>query len=291
MPTYGLIVTHIAPDLDAITSSWLLLKFDQQHYGKAELAFVNPGARISLEAAEQFHCQLHQVAHVDTGLGKFDHHQPTRANQKTCATKLVHEYLCQIHPELASDSALMALVNYVTEIDNFQEIHWPEPNQPKYVMMIHELLRGFELNHPGENLEQWQFGRQCLESAYQALHESFQAQEIIKNQGQEFKLAVGQGLGLLTANDDTIKSAQKMGYVLVIRKDPEQGYVRIKATPDAEFTLKKLADEINKIDGQAHWFYHPGGKMLLNGWSGAHDIPPSSLSLTQLIDLVTKIYG
>ena len=57
-----LIVTHHAPDLDAISSVWLLKRFDTQRYGTAKVAFVDPGKTISLEEAEQnYNCQLHQI--------------------------------------------------------------------------------------------------------------------------------------------------------------------------------------------------------------------------------------
>ncbi len=38
-----LIVTHLAPDLDAIASVWLLTRFDAQHFAGSRLAFVSAG--------------------------------------------------------------------------------------------------------------------------------------------------------------------------------------------------------------------------------------------------------
>ncbi len=101
-----LIVTHHAPDLDAITSVWLLKRFDSQKYADAKVAFVNPGDTISLEEAEkEFNCQLHEVTHVDTGLGEFDHHQPERASRDVCAATLVFDYLKEVRPEIINDKA------------------------------------------------------------------------------------------------------------------------------------------------------------------------------------------
>ena len=83
-----LIVTHHAPDCDAIGSTWMLKRFDAQHYATAQSAFVDPGATINPSEAERLGFQMHNVTHVDTGLGEFDHHQPDRGLQRICATSL-----------------------------------------------------------------------------------------------------------------------------------------------------------------------------------------------------------
>ncbi|MCA9369277.1 hypothetical protein KC721_03180, partial [Candidatus Woesebacteria bacterium] len=85
-----LLVTHHAPDLDAIGSVWLFKKFHTQKYGDAKIAFVNPGSRIEEYQVEELGVDLRDVTHVDTGLGEFDHHQKERASTDICATSLVH---------------------------------------------------------------------------------------------------------------------------------------------------------------------------------------------------------
>ena len=49
--------------------------------------------------------------------------------------------------------------------------------------------------------------------------------------GKKFKTRFGRGIGFETINDTVIKLSQKMGYVIVVRKDPRKGYVRVKAKP------------------------------------------------------------
>ncbi len=286
-----LLVTHHAPDLDACTSVWLLKRFEAQHYADAKVAFVNPGETISLEAAETFGVQLHQVTHVDTGSGEFDHHQPERGLKRISASSLVYDHLCKVHPELVGDETLKHLAEFVTDVDHFGEANWPDADNLRYTFMIQELIRGMEFMDPHDDLSQLHFGFQCLDAAYATLTQQLKAIEILDTEGIIFELPFGKCLALETRNDDTIKLAQKRGYALVIKKNPEQGNIRIKARPDAEIDLKPAANAIKKIDGKGSWYYHPSGKMLINGSSKHRDQTPSPLSLQQVIDVIKSTYA
>jgi len=98
-------------------------------------------------------------------------------------------------------------------------------------------------------------------------------------------------LALETSNDDTIKLAQKSGYILVIRKDPQLGNIRIKARPDADLSLETLYQAIKKKDEVGNWYYHPGGKMLLNGSQKHRNQQPTPLSLQDVVGLVKHLYS
>jgi hypothetical protein len=286
----NLLVTHHAPDLDAIGSVWLLKRFESQKFATTQVAFVNPGSRISLEEAEQFGCQLHEATHVDTGLGQFDHHQPERGDKQLSASLLIYQYLCIENPTLIDDAPLAELVRHITDVDHFGEVNWPgEVVQQSY--MLHEIIRGCEFVDPHNDESQLHFGLQCLDNAYAVLKQYFKAEEIIKEKGQEFSIGAGKALGILTRNDDTIKLAQKKGYQLVIRKDSQQGNIRIKARPDSDINLKQLDEEIKKIDTTGTWYFHPSGKMLINGSRKHRNQLPSPLSLEEVIALVKKIYA
>jgi hypothetical protein len=286
-----LIVTHHAPDLDAIGSTWLLKRFASQDFADARIAFVNPGDTITLEAAEEYGAQLHEVTHVDTGFGEFDHHQADKAKLRVCASSLVFDYLCKLHPELAEDEALKILIEYINQIDHFEEIFWPEAKEHRPLFMIHELIKGHEQTDPHNDESQLYFGFQCLNNAYAIITQHVSAEKIIKEKGQEFMIKAGKCLAVLTSNDDTIKLAQKYGYILVIRKDPKLGAIRIKIRPDAEFDLDQLYDQIKTIDQTGTWFYHGSGKMLLNGSTKDRNQKPSPLSLEQVVEMVKGLYG
>src|SRR5258708_14403189 len=112
-----LLVTHHAPDLDAIGAVWLFKRFDTQHFADSQVAFVDPGSQIDPGEAERLGFQMHEVTHVDTGLGEFDHHQPERGHEQICATSLVFNHICQLHPEEKDNQALKYLSDFVTDVD------------------------------------------------------------------------------------------------------------------------------------------------------------------------------
>jgi hypothetical protein len=287
----NLIVTHHAPDLDAVGAVWMLKRFDAQHYAVAHLAFVNPGEKITLEEAEEIGFQLHEVTHVDTGLGKFDHHQPEHANPNTCATSLTYDHALEVHPELKEDKALQIIAKFVTEIDHFGEIYWDDANSPRYAFMIHELIRGLEFSDPHNDESQVHFGMTCLDSVYATLTQQIKAEEIIATKGEKFEIKAGQAIAVETRNDDTIKIAQKMGFVIAVRKDPKMGNIRIKVRPDAEMDLQLLHEKITATDHKGTWFYHNSGKMLINGSRKHRNQTPSPLTLDEVVTMIKEIYG
>lgn len=291
-------VTHHAPDLDAIGSVWLFKRFDPLNYADAKVAFVDPGDKISLEDCEKnYNCQLHEVTHVDTGLGEFDHHQVERAAPNISASSLVYDYICKHYPDKKDDQALAAVVKHITEIDHFNEINWAEAKEDRFTFSLHSLIHGHEFVNLHNDQSQLNFGLEALDYAYAALTQRYSAKETIKKKGQEFNINIGLCLAIESGNDDTIKLAQIQGYQLVVRKDSEQGFIRIKARPDSKnpdgssFDLKKLEEAISQLDQSATWFYHASGKMLLNGSSGWRQKKASKLSLKQVVDLIKKIYS
>ena len=285
-----LIVTHHAPDLDAITATWLFKRFDAQDFASAQVTFVNPGE--TLTDANRLHLGFDatQVVHVDTGLGEFDHHQPERGEQMVSASSLVYDHLCQIHPELKDDESLTTIVEHTTDIDHFGEVNWPDPSNKRYAFMLYELIHGIEFVDPHNDDSQLNFGFECLDSVYAVLTQQIKAEEIIKEKGQEFSLGEIKCLALETRNDETIKLAQKMGYGLVVRKDSEQGHVRIKVRPDLSLSLEALHNKILEIDNEGTWYYHPSGKMLLNGSRKHRNQLATPLGLNKIIELIKEVY-
>jgi len=268
----------------------MLKRFDSQHYASAKIAFVNPGETIDFEETEKLGFQQHDVTHVDTGFGEFDHHQPDRGHQFISATSLTYDHICKIHPELKDNKALEEISAFITQIDHFKEIFWPEPDNSRYSFMIHELIKGIEYSDPHNDDSQMQFGLQCLDSAYGVLTQKIKAEEIIETDGQPFELSVGKCLGLETSNDETIKLAQKQGYMVVVRKDPKLGNIRIKARPDSNLDLKPIADQLAQVDPKAHWFYHPSGKMLINGSKKHRSQKASTLPLAEIIGMLKETF-
>ena len=292
MPTNRpIIVTHHSPDLDAITATWLLKKFAEQKFGQAKVLFVNPGDHLSDEELANHCVDESQVVYVDTGGGEFDHHQPERGQQYLSAALLVYQYLQKLHPEIKNDLALKTIVDYVTEIDHFREIFWPEADSLRYNFMIQELIEGINKTHLHNDDSVLHFGFQCLDAAYANLTQVIKARQLITEKGRQFSLSAGPALAIETQNDNVIKEAQKQGFSLVVKRDPSYGHVRIKVRPDCPINLQKLAKKIADVDQVGSWYFHPSGKMLLNG-SGKHRRQhPTGLSLKEIINFIKELYG
>jgi hypothetical protein len=284
-----LIVTHLAPDLDAIASSWLLMRFDAQHYAGSRVAFVPAGETLSAQKAGELGYSPDQVTHVDTGCGPFDHHLPERAGKEFSATSLVLAHVCRVHPELKNDRALQLLSDYVTDVDHFGEVFWPDANHPRYEFMLHQIIQAMDLTATNDDQYQLELGGRLLDFVYQALRQHVRCEEEVKR-GETFDLkSGGQGWALVTGSDEVLAFAQRAGYMLAIKKDEHSGQVRIKARPDAPFNLQAVYERIIALDTVGMWYYHPSGQMVLNGSRKSPNHVPSPLSLAEIVTIVREI--
>lgn len=283
-----LLVTHKAPDLDAIASVWLLTRFDAQHFAGSRIAFVPAGQTITDEAAARLGYLPTQVTHVDTGMGKFDHHQQARAGREYSAAKLIYDYLLEIHPDLKHDEALKLMVDHFLDVDHFGEAFWPDANHPRYQFMLHHLLTGMDSTQLDSDNNQVDLGCRLLDFVYASMKHFVTSQQKL-TEGETFDLKTGgKGFALLTNNDEVIATAQKAGYQLAIVKSEKTGHIRIKARPDAPFDLKPVYDEILQKDPIGTWYYHLSGKMLLNGSKKNSQQVASPLSLAEVVAIVRK---
>lgn len=274
------IVTHISPDQDAIGSSWLIKRYLPE-WESAEHAFVPAGQTLDGKDPDADP----NIIHVDTGLGKFDHHQLT---ERTSATKRVFDYLAEEGYIKEKDLiAIEHMVLFITEIDNFGEVHFQDPNSTRYAFCLHEFIYPLRSQLTSDT-ELVSMVFLILDSILFTVKNNIKAEEEMK-EGLILKTKWGKTLVMETKNEAAIKYALKSGYELVIRKDPESGHVRIKTLPDEKYDLTKLYKKILKVDGKASWFLHSSKNMLLNGSSKAPDSVPSGLSLKRIVEIVKEI--
>src|SRR5258708_39436145 len=92
-----IIVTHISPDWDAITSVWLIKKY-LSGWQEAKVEFVPAGeklagSKLDVENASNpiEKIEENEVIHVDTGLLPLDHHQTS--DQKVCAASKTWDFV------------------------------------------------------------------------------------------------------------------------------------------------------------------------------------------------------
>jgi hypothetical protein len=268
------IVTHIGPDLDAVAAIWLI-KLYVPGWEEAGLAFVPAGLTLEGKAPDE----NPDIIHVDVGSGKFDHHQLTT---DTCAAKLVFESLGK------EDEALRRLIDVVNDIDHFREAFFPNPTADFWNLGIHTIIDGWRLTYADDPLKLVSVCMDCLDGAYRSMQSKVWAEKDIEGKGQIFETPWGKGLGVETVNDEVIHLGQKMGYRLVVRKDPNKGYVRVKALPVPEINLAKAFEMLKSKDPSATWFLHASNHMILNGSTKNPDMKPTKLTLQELMDCLKK---
>jgi len=297
-----IVVTHMSPDWDAITSVWLLKKY-LSGWQEAEVKFVPAGQRfVNKDLGPTITDPIEKVGgdeviHVDTGLGPLDHHQIQ--DTSVCGASLTWDYVQsqfkQAHDVMTSEhtEAVSRIVKVVVDIDHFREVFWPDAASDIYEFSLLGLLEGLKYERQGQDKQALEFGIQCLNALVAEFENRIWAEREIKEKGSEFSTSFGKGIGFETLNDTVLKLAQKMGYVLVVRKDPRKGYIRIKTIPDRDgkkgIDLTSAYHQLSKMDPDATWFLHVSKKMLLNGTPKNPKMVPTKLSLAQIIKVLEKI--
>jgi len=276
-----IIVTHIFPDLDAITAVWLLKRFEAE-FEEAEVKFVAAGMTYQGKAADSDP----EVVHLDTGLGRFDHHH---LDERTCAAELVFNYLKQKkNITLKYQSAGQRLIEIVKQIDHFEDFFWPEPADDRYDFGLHKLLDHLKLSGKLDDNQLVAEGMKLLDAVLFGLRQKIKAEKEIK-EGKEFKTIWGRSLAVESQGGRVDKLGLQMGYQLVIRKEPDTGFVMIKCQPKKELDLTKADEALRKADAKADWFFHQSRHIILNGSRHNPKVKPSSLGLSELIEILKNI--
>jgi hypothetical protein len=272
------IVVHIGPDLDAITSIWLVKTFFAG-WEEASLAFVPAGKTLGGKPPDEDP----EILHLDTGFGRFDHHQ---TDADTCAAILVYE---QVKKDYGENPALARLVAVVNDIDHFREVFYPNPTADLWDFSLANQIDGWRLLHADNPIKIVELGMQSLDAIYKNFQNKIWAEKELKDKGVEFVTRWGKGVGVATVNDEVVHLGQKMGYTIVVRKDPTKGYLRVKALPKDEIDLTALHDRLKAEEPDATWFLHASRHMVLNGSSKNPDMRPTKKSLEEIIAVVSEV--
>lgn len=292
-----LIITHKSPDWDAITSVWLLVRF-YQGWEDAKIDFVPAGGRlmplVGRDVIEKRNSD--EIIHVDTGLGLLDHHQTDDKN--VCGASLTWDFVQTSkqdrgeHWEVKKE-AISRMVKLIVDLDHFREVFWPDAGSDYHEFHLFGLLEGLKLMKPDEDMTYMNSGLEWLDMQLHNFENRIWAEKEIKDHGQEFATQYGKGLAVETVNGSVLKLAQKMGYMVVVRKEPRHGNVQIKARPqqdkEKQIDLTLAYEKLSKMDPKATWFLHVSKKMLLNGSSKNPTMVPTALTLDQVINVVKEL--
>lgn len=304
-----IIVTHTSPDMDAITSVWLIKRF-LPGWEDAKVFYVPAGQRYKniefknpQESSPVERYGDDEVIHVDTGFGPLDHHQAS--SDAVCGASLSWDYVRTQNKDLnvpASEKmevkreAISRIVSVVISIDHFKEVFWKEPTADYHEFQLMGVLEGLKQEKPDHDDYYTDFVMRALDALVYTFENRIWAEKEIREKGVEFKTKWGKGLGFETLNDTVLKLSQKMGNTIVVRKDPRKGYVRIKAKPynnaekgSVDVDLTVAYEALKKIDPGATWFLHVSRKMLLNGTPKNPKMRPTKLSLEEIIKVLQKL--
>lgn len=245
------------------------------------MEYVNAGKTLNDQPPDE----NPEIIHVDTGNGKFDHHDD---KGKTCAAQLVLDFLItNNHVDPRIQPALQRLIQFVMITDHFGESHFPDAPSDIYDFCLHQIVNGLNHTRPRTS-EVLEITFSILEATLQNLRNKIRAENEIQK-GQTFTSKWGKTLVMETKNEEAMKLAMKQGVELVIRRDPTRGGFRIKSLPSQKSNLSELYKKIQTVDSIGKWYFHPSGNLLLNSSSINPDLTPSPITLPELVEIIKSV--
>lgn len=262
------IVGHLAPDLDCLAAIWLLLRFGGM--AEARLEFVPAGATWEGRPTDADP----RVVHVDTGGGRYDHHQ--RKAQNLCAAELVRRAVA------ARDVAIERMVRQVGLIDSARA-----PADALGFFNINALIAGYNQLYPAGPQQVAQAMLPNLDAWY--AHEARQLRlEQAFAQRLEFATPWGLGIAMDSADGGSSRLAYGQGAVLYAYRDA-QGWMGIAAQARSSVDLTPVYHALLALDQGADWYLHPSCRLLLCGSPKAPARTPSRLSLPELVQVIQRL--
>lgn len=273
------IVTHHNPDLDGIPAIWLLKKFHPD-FANARVDFVPAGENLGGLAPDEDP----NIVHVDTGMGKFDHHQ---SNAYTCGAKLVLDFLREEKLVDPNDKAMDRMMDVLVALDHGKDNEWPDPESDVYDFGLWSILNGWKMIHADreEKLVEWTM--RSLDAIYRIFQSKVAAEEEFKK-GEEFDTKWGKGIGLETYNDGVLDLGIRRDYAIVIRKDPKKEYVRVTGDSRKGVDLTEAYEICKQKDKDATWFLHASKVLLRNGSTRNPKMRATKLTLKEMIEVLQK---
>ena len=275
-----LIVTHVSPDFDGIPAIWLLKKFHPD-FKSARLAFVPAGGTYNNEPVDS----NPDIVHVDTGMGRFDHHQNA---DFTSAAQLVYEWLVKEGYVAQEDEALARLIRIITELDHgWDNYKWCEAENDRYEFCLHNILVGWKVIYPKDEERQIDMTIAGLEAVYKLLQFKVRAEREI-DEGKKFKTRWGEGVAVFSENQSILDLAIKKGFAVALTKDPRRGNVRVTGSSEKNVDLTRAYELVCKKDSQATWFLHSSKVLLRNGSSRNPTMKATTLEIDEMIEILAK---
>lgn len=274
-----IVVTHYSPDFDGIPAIWALRKFHPD-FTDAQVKFVPAGETLEGKPAGYDP----NVIHIDTGGGPFDHHDN---NKYTCGAKLVWDWIKKERG--IKDQAVDRLMALVVAFDHAKDLGWKDAKDDKYELLLPSLISGWKIKYPGQYDKIVDLGLSAMDAAYEVMKSKILAEDEIKKKGIKFMTKWGRGIALETRNEAVLTVGEKIGYCLVVKKDPKRKNIRIYGRADHGVNLTPVYKKVIKLEPKTRWFLHASKCLLLNGSAKNPKMKPTSFSINDMIEILNSV--
>ncbi len=241
------------------------------HFGgahDADLQFVPAGTTLDGSLVDRDP----QIVHVDTGGGRFDHHQRPH-DTSLSAAELVRRAIAPY------DTALKQMVDHVTRLDNANY-----RGKDTLFFNINDLIAGYNELFPNHPHHVAQAMLPNFDAWYQ--HEARQLRlERAFAERREFPTRWGLGIAMQSEDGASSRLAYQHGAILYVYRDG-RGYMGIAAQSRSNVDLQPVYSDLKRVDPVADWYLHPNHRMLLCGTPKAPPQVPSQLSLDELVEVI-----
>lgn len=253
-----MILTHVSPDLDAVASSWLLLRYRPE---------LGP---VSFTAERDPNAEIFQTADAVTDTGtcydparlRFDHHGDASLPS---ATLLVYSWL---EAQGAPVTHLRQLIELV-DAGDFGRIE----AKPSYSLGLHALLNSYKAQRPDDHQGAWDYVAQLLDMLASQLKQRQDARESLESKvcwksadGLVWAIAEGgpgsgsaaaqQGARLVVWSDSYDRDGRIAYNVGAMRYGADEPHVGdLVATAAASAWL----DNVDLYEELERWFRHKAG--------------------------------
>ncbi len=259
-----IIVGHLAPDLDCIAAIWILVRFGG--ISNAELQFVPAGETLNRQPPDS----VERIIHVDTGGGRFDHHQ--RHQPDICAAELVRRAVAP------HDPILERLTSQVNHIDHARD------SRSNGFFSIQTLINGYNALFPTQPAKVADAMLLNLDAWYEAEQRQIRLEEAFAKR-IEFVTEWGLGIAMESVDGGSSRLAFKHGAILYAYRDMH-GWMGVAAQARSMVDLSSVYRSLQYVDQDADWYLHPNRRLLLCGTAKAPARIPSRLSLVELVRVI-----